>query len=97
MKWDKKENNSSRDTIYLGMIFGHISESESVLATQSCPTLCDTMDCSPRGSSVHCILQQENWSVLPFPSPGDLAVPRIEPESPTLQTDSLLTESAGKA
>ena len=25
--------------------------------TQSCPTLCDPMDCSPPGSSVHGILQ----------------------------------------
>ena len=28
-----------------------------VLVTQSCPTLCDSMDCSPPGSSVHEILQ----------------------------------------
>ena len=28
-----------------------------VLDTQSCPTLCDPMDCSPLGSSVHGILQ----------------------------------------
>ena len=28
-----------------------------VLVTQSCPTLCDPMDCSPPGSSVHGILQ----------------------------------------
>ena len=31
----------------------HASESE---ADQSCPTLCDPMDCSPPGSSVHGIL-----------------------------------------
>ena len=28
-----------------------------MLVTQSCPTLCDPMDCSPPGSSVHGILQ----------------------------------------
>ena len=28
-----------------------------VLVTQSCPTVCDPMDCSPPGSSVHGILQ----------------------------------------
>ena len=33
------------------------SESERVLATQLCLTLCDPMDCSPPGSSVHGILQ----------------------------------------
>ena len=33
-----------------------------VLAVQSCPTFCDPMECSPRGSSVHGILQAEHWS-----------------------------------
>ena len=32
--------------------------------------------------------RQEYWSGLPFPSPGDLPDPRIEPGSPTLQTDT---------
>ena len=31
---------------------------------------------------------QEYWSGLPFPSPGDLPDPGIEPRSPTLQADS---------
>ena len=31
---------------------------------QSCPTLCDPMDCSPPGSSIHGILRQEQWSRL---------------------------------
>ena len=34
--------------------------------------------------------RQEYWSGLPFPSPGDLPNPAIEPRSPALQTDSLL-------
>ena len=33
--------------------------------------------------------RQEYWSGLPFPSPGYLSNPGIEPGSPTLQTDSL--------
>ena len=33
--------------------------------------------------------RQEYWSELPFPSPGDLPNPGIEPESPALQADSL--------
>ena len=45
---------------------------------QSCPTLCDLMDCSPPGSSVHGIPRREYWSGLPFPSPGDLPDPGIE-------------------
>ena len=33
--------------------------------------------------------RQEYWSVLPFPSPGDLPDPGIEPMSPALQVDSV--------
>ena len=40
--------------------------------------------------------RQEYWSGLPFLSPGDLPNPGIEPESPTLQSDSLLSEPQGK-
>ena len=36
--------------------------------------------------------RQEYWSGLPFPSPGDLPDPGIEPGSPALQADSLLSE-----
>ena len=50
---------------------------------QLCLTLCDPMDCSPPGSSVHGILQARNWSGLPFPTPGDLPNPGIEPVSLT--------------
>ena len=37
--------------------------------------------------------RQEYWSGLPLPSPGDLPEPGIEPRSPTLQADSLSSES----
>ena len=40
--------------------------------------------------------RQEYWSGLPFPSPGCLPDPGIEPRSPALQADSLLTEPPGK-
>ena len=40
--------------------------------------------------------RQEDWSGLPFPSPRDLPDPGIEPESPVLQVDSLLTYAPGK-
>ena len=36
--------------------------------------------------------RQEYWTGLPFPSPGDLPNPGIEPRSPTLQADSLPAE-----
>ena len=40
--------------------------------------------------------RQEYWSGLPFPPPGDLSDPAIEPGSPALQTDALLSEPPGK-
>ena len=55
-----------------------------VLVTQSCLTLWDLMNYSPPGSSVLEFSRQEYWSGLPFPSPGDLPDPGIEPRSPTL-------------
>ena len=39
--------------------------------------------------------RQEYWSGLPFPSPGDLPNPGIEPGSPALQADTLLSEPPG--
>ena len=53
------------------------------------------MDCSLPGSSVRGFLQQENWSGLLFPSPGDLPDSGIEHGSPKLQEDSLPSEPPG--
>ena len=63
-----------------------------VRSLQLCPTLCNPMDCSPPGYSVHRIFRQEYWSGQPFLPLGDLPDPNIEPVSPVspaLQTDSL--------
>ena len=40
--------------------------------------------------------RQEYWSGLPFPSPGDIPDPEIEPGSPALQADALTSEPPGK-
>ena len=40
--------------------------------------------------------RQEYWSGLPYPPPGDLPNPGIEPRPPTLQANSLLSEPPGK-
>ena len=53
------------------------------------------MDCSLPGSFVHGFHRQEFWNGLPFPSPGDLPDPEIEPGSPALQADDLPTELLG--
>ena len=47
----------------------------------NCVWLCEPTGCSLSGSSVHGIFQEEYWSVLSFPTPGDLPDPGIELES----------------
>ena len=57
-----------------------------------CPTLCDSMDCSPPGFPVVGFSRQEYWSRLPCPPLGDLPDPGIEtasPAAPALQENSL--------
>ena len=60
------------------------SSVQSSSVAQSCSTLCDPMDCSLPGSSVHRILQERilEWVAIPFSR--DLPNPGIEPRSPTL-------------
>ena len=66
------------------------------VVAQLCSTLCNPMDCSPPGSSVHGILQARTLEWVAVPSSTDLLNPRIEPRSPTLQADSLLSEPLRK-
>ena len=40
--------------------------------------------------------RQEHWRALPFPPPGDLPDPEIEPRSPVFQADALTFEPPGK-
>ena len=54
------------------------------------------MGCSLPNSSVMGFSRQEYWSGLPFPSPGDVPDPGIEPGSLVLQADALLSEPPGK-
>ena len=61
---------------------GHLWLSYSEFA-QSCPTLCDPTDSSQAPPSMG-FSRQEYWSGVPFPSPGDLPDPGIEPGSPAL-------------
>ena len=69
------------------------------LVTQPCLTLCDPMDCSLPGSSVHGGSSGRNIGVGPMelcPPPGDLPNPGIKLRSPVLQVDSLPAEPSGK-
>ena len=67
-----------------------------MLVTQSCPTLCDPMGCSPPSSSVHGILQARLLEWLSFSSKGALPNSGIKPRSPTFQADSLQSEPPEK-
>ena len=58
---------------------------------------CNPMDCSPPGSTVHGIFsRQEYWNGLPFPSPGDLPDPGVEPRSLALANGFSTTHQLGK-
>ena len=61
-----------------------------VVVTQLCMTLCDLMDCSPPGSSIHGILQARILEWVAIPSPGNLPDPEIEPGFPALQAWHIL-------
>ena len=68
-----------------------------VLIIQFCLTLCNLMDYSLPGSSVHEILQVRILGRLPFPTPGNVPDPGTEPGSHSLQVDSLPSERPGKS
>ena len=60
---------------------------------QSCLTLCDPMNCVAHQAPPSMgFSRQEYWSGLPFPSPGDLPDPGIEPRSAALEADALTSE-----
>ena len=64
--------------------------------TQSCPTLATPWTVAREVPLSMGFSRQEYCSGLPFPSPGDLPHPGIEPGSPTLRADSLPSELPGK-
>ena len=64
--------------------------------THSHPTLFNTVDYSPPGSSVHGISQARILEWVAIPSPADLFNPRIEPVSLALVGGFFTTESPGK-
>ena len=58
------------------------------LVTTSCLTLATPWTVACQAPVSMGFSRQEYWSGLPFPSPGDLPNPGIEPRSPALQADS---------
>ena len=69
-----------------------------MLVAQSCPTLCNPINCSPLGSSVHGIFLARILEQVVIPLPRDLPHQGMEPASPAspaLQADSLLLSHQG--
>ena len=66
------------------------------LVSKSCPTLANPWTVSCRAPLFMGFPRQEYWRGLPFPSPGDLPDPEMEPGSLALQADSLPIEPPGK-
>ena len=67
-----------------------------IVKMKSCPSLCDPWTVAHQVPLSMGFSRQEYWSGLPFLSPGDLPNPGIEPRSPALQADTLLSEPPGK-
>ena len=66
------------------------------LVTKSCPTLTTPWTVTRQVPLFMGFSRQEYCSGLPFPSPGDLPDPGMEPWSPVSQADSLSSELQGK-
>ena len=101
--WEEKEKKGKREGRVSSVVILLIKtpilwnqEKMKVSVTQLGLTLCNPIDNGPPGTFVHGFPRQEYWSGYPFPSPGDLPDSGIEPRSPALQANSLLSEPPGK-
>jgi len=82
-----------RDNIFVTRVMGYVC-----LVAQSCPTLCNPVDSSLPGSSVHEDSPGKNTGLgCHALLQGNLPNPGIEPRYPALQVDSLLSEPLGKS
>ena len=75
--------------------FSHFKGLADGLVAKSCLTLVTPWTVARQAPLSKGFPRQDYWSGLPFPSPGDLPDPGVEPKSPTLQADSLPTETQG--
>ena len=62
------------------------------LVAKLCPTLATPWTVAYQAPLSMGFLRQEHWSGLPFPFPGAFSHSGIEPRSPALQADALLSE-----
>ena len=68
----------------------------NLLVAQSCLALATPWAVAHQAPLSMEFSRQEYWSGVPFPSPGNLPNPGIEPRSPTLQADTLPSEPPEK-
>ena len=66
--WYRENRGLGKLTVLLVMVSVNQTTCMHAKSLQSCPTLCDPIDCSLRGSSVHGILQARilEWVAMPF-------------------------------
>ena len=95
--WHWVFTTSSQVLLLLVVLWPHFKEQESIIlmkvksdVAQLCPTLCDPWTVACQASPCKGFSWQDHWSGLPFPSPGDLLDPGIDPGSPTSQADSTI-------
>ena len=74
-----------------GVVKSHLDLGGGRLVAKLCPTLVTPWTAAHQAPQSMEFPRQEYWRGLPFPSPGDLPDPGIEPWSPILQPDSLPT------
>ena len=90
MKWLSMHVHVLPYWILTSNLWAHCYCAVLCLVAQSCPTLCDPMDCSSPGCSVHGDSPSKNTGVgYHALLQGNLPNPGIEPRSPTLKADSL--------
>ena len=103
-KWERSINFISFCLFVLFLLnFVGFREKNKIRGTYACMLshvqLCDPMDCIALQTLLSMwFSRQEYWSGLPFPPPGDLSIPGIEPKypaSPALQADYLLLSHQG--
>ena len=86
----------SHNYLWLHFTFAELSQGKCSTLWDSCPTLCNSMDCVAWQSPLSMkFSRQEYWNGLPFPSPWDLPNPGNKPRSPELQADSLPFDPQG--
>ena len=77
-------------TSLLNLSFNISPQIVVVLVVKSCPILVTPWTVALQAFLSMGFSRQEHWSGLPFPSPGDLPKPGIEPQSPAWQADSVM-------